>query len=166
MADSVWYTARDGLDFSYPTIMLTSFECGIFCALDEQEQTELLQAAGPQTPTIKVITDPRKGRPLMSVPEYLPQLDSDQSDTDPEALLIEEATVNVPALGTGEVIPCTCPVCKAALTSGIALFHHLRSKHPDEKPYAHDDCQHHFNILKELSFHCLNIHRRCKVSCK
>ena len=35
MADSVWYTACDGLDFSYPTIMLTSFECGMFCALNK-----------------------------------------------------------------------------------------------------------------------------------
>ncbi len=137
----------------------------MFCALNEQEQMELLQAAGPPTPTIKVVADPRKGRPLTSVPEYPPQLDSDWSDTDPEALLTEEATVNVPALGTGEVIPCTCPVCKAALTSGMALFRHLRSEHPDEKPYVCDDCQHHFKNLKELSSHCSNIHRRCKVSC-
>ena len=29
MADSVWCKAHDGLDFSYPTFMLTSFECGM-----------------------------------------------------------------------------------------------------------------------------------------
>ncbi len=137
----------------------------MFCALDEQEQGELMQAAGPPTPTVKVVAGPRKGRPLMSIPEYLPQVDLDWSDTDPESLLTEEATVNVPALGTGEAIPCTCPVCKADLTSGMALFWHLRSKHPEEKPYACDDCQHCFNNLKELSSHHLNIHRRLKVSC-
>ena len=92
-------------------------------------------------------------------------MDSDWSDTDPESLLTEEATANVPALGTGEAILHMCPVCKANLTSGMALFWHLRSEHPEEKPYACDDCQHHFNNLKELSSHHLNIHRRCKVSC-
>ena len=101
----------------------------------------------------------------MSIPEYLPQLDSDWSDTDPESLLTEEVTVNVLTPGTGEVIPHTCPVCRADLTSGMALFHHLRSEHPEEKPYACDDCQHHFNNLKELSSHRSNIYRRCKVSC-
>ena len=77
MADSVWCTAHDDLDFLYLTIMLISFECGMFCALDEQEQGELMQAAGPPTPTVKVVAGPRKGRPLMSIPEYLPQVDLD-----------------------------------------------------------------------------------------
>ncbi len=165
MADSVWCMAYDGLDFLYPTIMLTSFECSMFCALDKQEQRKLMQAAGPPTPSVKVVAGPRKGRPLTSILEYLPQVDLDRSDTDPESLLTEEATVNVPAPGTGEAIPCTCPVCKADLTSGMALFQHLRSKHPEEKPYTCNDCQHCFNNLKELSSHHSNIHRRCKVSC-
>ena len=72
MADSVWYTAHDGLDFSYPTIMLTSYECGMFCTLDEQEQWELMQAAGPPSPMVKVVAGPRKGWPLTSIPEYPP----------------------------------------------------------------------------------------------
>ena len=165
MADSVWCTASDGLDFSYPTIMLTSYECGMFCALDEQEPQELMQAAGPPPPTVKVVAGPRKVQPFTSIPEYLPQMDSDWSDTDPESLLTEEATANIPVLGTGEAIPCICPVCKANLTSGMALFCHLRSEHLEERPYACNDCKHCFNNLKELSSHCSNIHRRHKVLC-
>ncbi len=118
----------------------------------------------PPPPTVMPVVT-KTGRPLTSIPEYPLSRDSDHSDTDPETLLTEEATVTMLVLGTGEAIPRVCLVCKTNLSSRMALFHHMRADHPGKKPYRCDDCQHQFNNLKELSSHRSNIHRRRKVSC-
>ena len=52
------------------------------------------------------------------------------------------------------------------LESGMALFRHLWSIHPEEWPYQYSQCLHSFNNLKELSSHKLNIHCVQCVSCK
>ena len=46
----------------------------------------------------------------------------------------------------------------------MALYHHLRSQHPSQKPYSCWDCEHCFNNLCELSSHKSN-HVR-SVACK
>ena len=48
----------------------------------------------------------------------------------------------------------------------MALYRHLRSKHPDERPYTCHDCMHTFNNLRELSSHCSNHHWVRSVLCK
>ncbi len=99
----------------------------------------------------------------MSVPEYP---DSTHEDTDPDAHLSEDPVACTPLVSTGEAIPRQCPVCDAGLPSGMALFRHLRSAHPTDRPYSCHDCDHSFNNLRKLSSHHSNVHCAQKVSCK
>ena len=55
MSDTIWSTACEGLDFAYPTILLTSFEHGMLCALEEQEQDLMVAAAPPPPPVVTSI---------------------------------------------------------------------------------------------------------------
>ena len=66
----------------------------------------------------------------------------------------------------GKAIPYVCPVCSVDLPSGMALYHHLWSTHPHEKPYQCHDFGARHNNLKELSFHHSNVHWPKAVSCK
>ena len=51
------------------------------------------------------------------------------------------------------------------LPSRMALYRHLRSVHPHDRPYKCHDCRAHYNNLKELSSHRSNVHRAKLVSC-
>ena len=69
-------------------------------------------------------------------------------------------------LGLGQAVQRDCLVCKLHLESGMALFRHLCSVHPEDWPYQCSQCLHSFNNLKELSSHKSNIHCVHHVSCK
>ncbi len=105
------------------------------------------------------------GCPITLIPEYPAQLDSDYTDTDPDELLTAEATVHPPILYAGQAIPWTCSVCDMNLPSGMALYRHMRSVHPHDKPYSCKDCGSMYNNLKELSSHYSNIYYAAMVSC-
>ena len=53
ISDMIWSTAHKGLDFVYPTTLLTSYEHGMLCALEEQEQD--LMVAAPTPPAVTLI---------------------------------------------------------------------------------------------------------------
>ncbi len=162
MEDSVWSTAREGPDFDNPSFLLVSYEHGMFCQIEEDDDQ---QAAVVPVPPSTVPPLKKGGRPLASIPEYPDRPDSEKEDTDPDTLLVEDSVVGAPVAGTGEAIPCQCPVCDQGLPSGMALFRHLRSVHLTGRPYCCDDCDHKFNNLKELSSHWSRTHRSKKVAC-
>ncbi len=70
-----------------------------------------------------------------------------------------------PIVNAGQAILRTCLVCDIALPSGMALYRHMRSVHPHDKPYSCKDCTSVYNNLKELSSHQSNIHCAALVSC-
>ena len=89
----------------------------------------------------------------MSIPEYPRRPDLSHSDTDPDEF-IEAGKVSHPLItNAGKAIPCVCPVCSVDLPSGMALYCHLHSTHPHEKPYQCHDCGARHNNLKEMSSH-------------
>ncbi len=47
MSDMIWSTTPEGLDFTYPTILLTSYEHGMLCTLEEPEQDRGAAAPPP-----------------------------------------------------------------------------------------------------------------------
>ncbi len=48
----------------------------------------------------------------------------------------------------------------------MALYHHLHSTHPYEKPYQCHNCGARHNNLKEMSSHHSNVHQPKTVLCK
>ncbi len=55
ISDTIWSTTHEGLDFAYPTILLTSFEHGMLCALEEQEWDLIMATAPPPPPVVTPI---------------------------------------------------------------------------------------------------------------
>ena len=103
----------------------------------------------------------------MSVPEYPDLPNSSDEQTDPNTLLdTEDRGIQVVMPTSSRAIPREYPVCNNDLPSGMALYRHLRSKYPEERPYTCYDCVHTFNNLRELSCHHSNHHRVRSVSCK
>ncbi len=70
-----------------------------------------------------------------------------------------------PIPNAGTAIPHSCPVCDLGLPSGMALFRHLKSHHPNDRSYECRDCQTFYNNLKELSSHRSNVHHNKFVKC-
>ncbi len=101
----------------------------------------------------------------MSILEYVDQVDLEHEDTEPDTLLTAEVVARPPLTSIGEAIPRACPVCGCDLVLGMALYRHLHSEHPSEKPYSCNSCQNSLNNLKELSSHRSNIYQPCNVSC-
>ena len=65
----------------------------------------------------------------------------------------------------GTAIPQVCPVCVLNVSSGMALYHHLKAQHPNDYLYTCHDCSNSYNNLKELSSHWSNVHRSKFVNC-
>ena len=163
--DSVWGTTHNSIDFTYPTFLLSDYDKFVPCALSCEDVDQLAVAAPlPTSPTLMVERS-KGGQPLMSIPEYVDQVDSEHEDTDPDTLLTTETVARLPLTSTGEAIPRACLVCEYDLVSGMALYRHLWSEHPSEKLYSCNSCQNSFNNLKELSSHRSNVHWPCNVSC-
>ncbi len=143
---SVWSTALEGFDTAYPSIVLTSHCSGALCELapdsTEEEDLSHLGAAAPKAL--------RKHRGWLA---------------DPDEMIHSEARVHPPIQHAGKAIPRNCPVCDIELLSRMALYHHIRSVHPNNKPYTCHDCGSYYNNLKELSSHQSNVHRSQTVSC-
>ena len=100
------------------------------------------------------------------IPEYPPTRDSSHSDTDPDTLLEDTPVQRQLIQNAGVSILQVCPVCDCQAESGMALYQHLHSLHPNDKPYPCDKCGVAFNNIKEHSSHCSNIHHPKRVSCK
>ncbi len=155
MEDRVFSTGMEGVDFDFPTIILLPSCEAILCELDTPDEAPM--AAAPPPPSVTLLS--WGGRPLMSVPEYPDLLNFSDEQTDPDTLLeTEDRGIQVVMPTSSRAIPRECPVCDNDLPSGMALYRHLRSKHPDERPYTCHDCMHTFNNLRELSSHCSNHH--------
>ncbi len=148
----VWSTAGDEFDHTYPLLLLTSHEEVILCEQELQEDVQDLSHLGVAVPPQ---ASRRRGCPAASIPEYQCQPDLDHTNTDPEELLEVQnmASVRMPIPHAGTAIPQVCPVHALNVSSGIALYHHLKAQHPNDHPYTCNDCNNSYNNLKELSSH-------------
>ncbi len=150
------------------TFQLSSFCCHVrqYCAsLMLLMRHQWQQPAALHPPSVTLLS--RGGRPLMSVPEYPDLPNSSDEQTDPDTLLeTKDRGIQVVIPTSSRAIPRECPVCNNDLPSGMALYRHLRSKHPDERPYTCYNCMHTFTNLRELSSHCSNHHQVRSVSYK
>ena len=131
--DRVFLTSIGGVDFDCPTVVLPPSSEAYLCELDTSED-ELGVAVAPPPLTVALVS--RSRRPLAAVLEYpdLPNSLDENTDTD---ILLEsenkEVQVNMPF--SSKAKPRECPVCEDDLPSGMALYRHLRSRHPEQRPY-------------------------------
>ena len=91
---------------------------------------------------------------------------SSQTDTDVNAMMDSKQENPVLHETSGVAKTCVCPVCGLEIFSGLALIRHMRSVHPDMKPYLCEMCESSFNNLKEVSSHKSVVHRKAEVACK
>ncbi len=158
MEDSVWTTARDGVELAYTSLLLTSYNDAILCCEVPNQDLSHEGAAAPPLQSPLSIPRQHRGRPLISIPEYPEQQDSSHSNTDPIELLDADLVTWAPIPNPGVAIPRKCPVCGCELISGMALYHHLRDRHPDSRTYQCSICSAAFNNLKERSSHVSNVY--------
>ncbi len=149
-----------------PSLLLTCHATVVLCEeIPNEDDLSYLGVAGPPPMASSTLRPVQHGYPIVPIPEYPAQLDSDHMDTDPNDLLTAEAMVHPPILNAGQAIPRTCSVCDMGLPLGIALCRHMRLVHPHDKLYSCKDCGSMYNNLKELSSHHSNVHWAAIVSC-
>ncbi len=56
-------------------------------------------------------------------------------------------------------------MCALNVSSGMALYHHLKAQHLNDHLYTCHDCSNSYNNLKELSLHQSNVHCSKFVNC-
>ncbi len=164
----VWFTAFDGFDHAYPSLLLTSHAIAVLC--EEEREADKLDLSHLGAATLPILPLPcpeatRKGRLLTSVPEYPRMADSDHIDIDPNEIIHTEIRIRPPIVNAGCVIPWLCLVCQVEVESGMALYRHMCATHPYDKPYSCHDCGAKYNNLKELSLHHSNVYRSSTISC-
>ncbi len=165
---SVWSTAFDGFDHSYPSLLLTSHATAILYEEEREVDEPDLSHLGAAAPPVLPLLYPEvtwKGRPLTLILEYPRLADSDHSDTDPDEMIHAEVRIRPPIVNAGCAILWLCLVCQVELESGMALYRHMYVTHPHDKPYSCCDCGAKHNNLKELSLHHSNVHRSSTISC-
>ena len=168
--NSVWVTAKDGFDYSYILLLLTSHCTAVLCECvpdEDQQDDDLshLDAAPPAVSTSGSTQIRTIRHPKMSILEYPKRLDSSHSDMDPDEFIEAGEVSHPPITNVGKAIPYECPVCSIDLLSGMALYYYLHSTHPHEKPYQCHNCGAKHNNLKELSSHHSNVHQPKTVLC-
>ncbi len=111
---------------------------------------------------------PHGRRPLTSLPEQAPMMDSSsQTDTNIEDLFDTDNTIqHVCETPSGKASPQWCPVCRVGLALRTKLAAHLKLYHPDSKNYQCMDCDSAFNTANDLMCHCSNQHSVKKLKCK
>ncbi len=168
MDDCVYSTSHDRIDFSHPIFLLASYSEFIPCeeVPDDENPVEGAAAAVPDQPALPPPLCKSGGQPLTKASEYPQYRDSSDSDTDPDTLLDAQPSAHPPIQNAGVSIPRTYPVCKLDVESGMALYCHLHSQHPEVHLYPCDHCGGVFNNIKERSSHCSNMHHPKMVSCK
>ena len=141
LEDVVWSTARSGLDFAKPMVLLTvngAFACW---PTHEEEQnfadvdtTDTPSDVTPEEVAVlpSLLDRPEGGRPLTAsaVISDVSESDSDtlssaETDMDPEEQLLLLSTEHWPGAG-GHHSPQLCPVCHIGLHSKGDLQFHLK----------------------------------------
>ncbi len=177
LEDSIWSTGREGINFSYPTIVYTmagALPCRVF---DPEEGNYADLDTTATTATTDSVLDEslippsllqQKGGHLLTVFQQVSSsADSTSSDMDPDGELTMESVGECDRPhATGKASPQTCMVCHAGVQSKKALVFHLKQYHPEKRPYNCQTCLNSFNNNADLMCHMLNVHAQRKVHCK
>ena len=184
MADMVWTTARSGIDFSLPTIVLTTNggipccfldpDVGNFADVDTStSNTTVLSLSFEQLPEhervlLSLLKRPQGGRPLVKVAKYPgDNTTATSSETDPDEHLLERDVM--PEGGQkpkpmGKASPQLCPSCGVGVASKATLVHHLRTVHPSSHLFLCVHCDTHFNNSADLASHVSNSQLEKKIT--
>ncbi len=185
MADTVWTTARSGIDFSLPTVVLTA-NGGIPCCYVDPEagnaadvDTSMSNATASSSSfeqilenihvPVSLLERPQGGRPLAKFTEYLGGQDnSTSSDTDPDehlSVCISGPEDKPKSKPSGKASPQLCPVCGVRTASKVTLVHHLSTEHSSSHLFPCVHCDTHFNNAVDLASHVSNLHTKKKIMC-
>ena len=135
--DLVWSTSQDGVDFTQATLVLTSYNSGVWC---HQVQDSADEAQTEVTQELQISPGVKKtgGRLLTSCcspGSQSPSSHTSLTETEPELLMDAPPKQIVLLASAGTVKERVCPVCDQPQYSGLALMWHLCSEHPDSQSY-------------------------------
>ena len=161
LRDAAWSTSLEGLDFSNPSIMLTSYSDGFWCGGASEDPSPVVLSSEPSAE----LTVQKGGHPCVAKEEHSAS-GSTAEETDPDDFLEVDAVVCTPDMPTGIPRLHLCLVCSEQLHSGLALEQHLCSLHPLSKCFTCEFCEASFNTACQTSSHVANVHCPHKVACK
>ncbi len=143
-------TAKLGIDFAFPTIMLTSVGFGLLC------EPELISISEDEIPE-PIPVNPVMwcgGHPVSK--EYVQPSsstttsDSSGTETETEQLMeAPEREYKMPAV-RGVAKERMCPICEDVISSGLVLIRHIKAHHLDSQSYFCEECKNSFNIVADL----------------
>ncbi len=165
--DTVLSTAKSGIDFAFPTIMLTLVGYGLLC---EPNPTTISEDEVPEPPPMNPITW-HSGCPI-SKEHVWPSTSSTTSEassgteTKTEQLMeAPEKVYKMPAVG-GVAKERMCPICENVISSGLALVRHIKTHHLNSRSYFCEECENSFNTVANLCSHVSIVHHQPSVHCK
>ena len=106
----------EGLDFSHPSIMLTSYSDSFWCGEASEDPSPVVLSSEPSA----VLTVQKGGQPCVTEEEHS-ALDSTAEETDPDDFLEVDAVVHTPEMPAGIPRLHSCLVCSEQLHLGLAL---------------------------------------------
>ncbi len=130
--DTVESTAKLGIDFAFPTIMLTSVGYGLLCEPDattisDDDASEPL----PMNPTTWHGGCPISKEYVQPSTSTMTSESSSSTETETEQLIeAPEREYKMPVVG-GVAKERMCPIHEDVISSGLALIRHIKAYHPD-----------------------------------
>ncbi len=165
--DMVLSTAKSGIDFAFPTIMLTLVGYGFLC---EPDLTAISEDEAPEPPPINLVTwysgCPISKEHVQPSTSSMTSEASSGTETKTEQFMESpEKVYKMPAVG-GVAKERMCPICKNVISSGLVLVRHIKTHHLDSRSYFCEECENSFNTVANLHSHVSIIHRKLSVHCK
>ena len=159
--------AKLGIDFAFPTIMLTSVRYGLLC---EPEPVTISEDEMPEPLPMNPVT--QHGGHLVSKEHVQSSsgttISRSSSGTDTEIEQLMEAPEREYKMPTarGMAKERTCPICEDVISSGLALVRHIKAHYPDSQSYFCEECKNGFNTVADLCSHVSIIYHEPSVHCK
>ncbi len=160
-------TAKLGIDFAFPTIMLTLVSYGLLCepelmTISEDETSEPL----PTNPVTQHGGHPISKEYVQPSTSTTASKSSSGTETETEQLMeAPEREYKMPTVG-GVAKERTCPICEDVISSSLTLIKHIKAHHPDSRLYFYEECENSFNTVADLHSHVSIIHCEPSVHCK
>ena len=169
--DSVWSSAREGLDFQFPTIVWTTAGAVACHSLDpdtgvlgDVDMSKTSESVSKDEPMPSVLWECKYGgQPLIPLninsSEHTTTTTSDSSDMDPDAHYTQQHCQYAKKPCTsGLASPQHCMLCGVGLELQKLFVFHLRQNHPSMRPYHCVTCDKTFNNAPGLASHMTNVH--------
>ncbi len=152
--DYMWSSSQQGVNFAFPTFVLTSYGFTVLCLLEDDNPE--VESALP-TPTAQDLRQqskqPQGGRPLAelastssSSPSTVDGRRASDTDTDVDMLMTSTFPGRVLPRSPGAAKARICLVCDKEIYSGLALIAHMHAFHKDVKPFTCEKCTAPFNL--------------------